>query len=177
MLSASSQPFCPSPSKVKEQDNKELLRKPIFLENNWSFWFDRYAGPGLTVEQYAASLRHLGSFDTVQGFWKWYNNLPPIKKLGPKTSYHLMKAKIRPLWEDLDNIDGGTFSIKISKRDTDSAWLTIVLAVIGEQFFFQLLKKTMIFVEFLFLLEEMIISLIYGTKIQNKLILLNVLLL
>jgi len=120
---------------LKEPEPKELLLKPIMLENSWSFWFDRYAGPGLTVEEYAASLCRLGTFNSIQSFWNWFNNLPPTSKLGARMSYHLMKGTIRPLWEDLENIDGGTFSIKVSKQETDSAWLQLLLAVVGEQFF------------------------------------------
>jgi len=111
-----------------------IIDQPISLENTWSIWFDRYKGAGLTVEEYAASLHQLGSFDTIQSFWRWYNNLPLTNKLRPRDSYHLMKNNIRPRWEDPANVGGGSFSIRVPKSDTDAAWLQVLLATVGEQF-------------------------------------------
>lgn len=110
-----------------------MVDQPIPLENEWVFWFDRYLGPGLSVEQYEASLKPLGSFYTVQDFWKYYNNIPSVEQLGPRTSYHVMKKGIRPLWEDEHNIFGGNLSFKIPKNDTPEVWLRFLLALIGEQ--------------------------------------------
>ncbi len=49
-------------------------QQPIFiniedeylLETKWTFWFDKYPGPGLSVEQYTAALRNLGTVGTIQ---------------------------------------------------------------------------------------------------------------
>jgi len=111
-----------------------ILSEPVVLENSWSFWFDRYLGPGLTVEEYASSLCNLGSFHSIQNFWRWVNNLPPTCKLGPRTSYHVMKQNVRPLWEDDENVNGGTFTFKVSKAESDAVWLRVLLAIVGEQF-------------------------------------------
>lgn len=53
-----------------------------------------------------------------QDFWNCYNNLPPVEKLKPKSSYHLMKAGVRPLWEDPENERGGFWVLRIRKEDT-----------------------------------------------------------
>jgi len=107
---------------------------PVPLQNSWCFWFDKYLGPGLTLSEYEAAMRNLGSFSTVQEFWKYFNNIPSASKLPPRTSYHLMKAGIKPLWEDEGNMNGGSFSFKINKEFSDNAWLHVLLGVIGEQF-------------------------------------------
>jgi len=86
------------------------------------------------VEHYATSLKQLGSVKTVQSFWSYFNNIPASSQLFPRMSYHLMKKGILPLWEDPNNIDGGHISVKIARKDTDRAWLILILAVIGEQF-------------------------------------------
>ncbi len=39
---------------------------PLLLENGWAFWYDKYIGPGRTVEEYAAALHNLGGFGSVQ---------------------------------------------------------------------------------------------------------------
>jgi len=104
------------------------------LEHSWSFWHDKFIGPGLSAEEYEASLQKLCTFSTVQDFWKCYNNLPPIEKLRFKSSFHIMKAGVAPLWEDPKNADGGFWSMRINKEETAYVWKEVVLALIGEQF-------------------------------------------
>ncbi|ELR11503.1 eukaryotic initiation factor 4E protein, putative [Acanthamoeba castellanii str. Neff] len=82
-----------------------------------------FIGPGLSAEEYEASLQKLCTFGTVQDFWKCYNNLPPIEKLRFKSSFHLMKSGISPLWEDPKNANGGFWAMR-----------EVILALIGEQF-------------------------------------------
>jgi len=113
-----------------QQDTSE----PVSLENTWSFWHDKYLGPGQSVEEYEASLHKLCTFSTIQDFWKNFNNLPPVDKLKTKSSFHMMKAGIRPIWEDPENANGGFWATRVKKEDTAFAWKELVLAAIGEQF-------------------------------------------
>jgi len=110
------------------------IRAVIPLEHSWSFWFDKYIGPGLSAAEYEASMKVLGTVSTVQQFWQWFNNLPAAHDLGPRCSYHMMKQNIRPLWEDPANVNGGNLSFKVPKEDTDHSWLRLLLGVIGEYF-------------------------------------------
>ena len=71
---------------------------PIPLENSWCWWYDKYIGPGKSPEEYAAAVKLLGTVSTVQEFWRWYNNLPPIDHIVPGSSLHLHKKGIKPLW-------------------------------------------------------------------------------
>eukprot|EP01121_Diplochlamys_sp_Union-15-3_P011592 TRINITY_DN3376_c0_g1_i2.p1 TRINITY_DN3376_c0_g1~~TRINITY_DN3376_c0_g1_i2.p1 ORF type:complete len:182 (-),score=25.99 TRINITY_DN3376_c0_g1_i2:67-612(-) len=101
------------------------------LQNKWSFW----KGPTQIAEDYDnQSLKELCHFDTVQTFWECFNSLPPVKKLLPKYSYHLMKKGVEPLWEDPENVGGGFWTLRISKKNTDVAWRELVFAIIGEHF-------------------------------------------
>jgi hypothetical protein len=110
------------------------LTEPVPFENQWSFWHDKYLGPGKTVEEYAAALLQIGTFSTVQDFWCYYNNLPSVSQLQVGSSFHLMKKDILPLWEDKGNAEGGTFSFKVAKNQTAKVWLYLLLATVGEQF-------------------------------------------
>jgi len=116
-----------------QKQKQQIFPIQLYLENEWVFFYDRYPGPGLSVEEYMASVKQIGSVNTVQKFWNYFNNLPPVEKLGPRTSYHLMKKGILPLWEDPANEKGGHLAIKVSRRDSDRTWLYALLAVIGEQ--------------------------------------------
>jgi hypothetical protein len=104
------------------------------LENSWCFWHDKFIGPSVSVAEYEASLHKLCTFSTVQDFWKCFNNLPPVDKLRPKSSFHLMKDGISPLWEDPKNANGGFWAMRVRKQETTYVWKELVLALIGEQF-------------------------------------------
>eukprot|EP01111_Echinosteliopsis_oligospora_P009503 TRINITY_DN279_c0_g1_i1.p1 TRINITY_DN279_c0_g1~~TRINITY_DN279_c0_g1_i1.p1 ORF type:complete len:216 (-),score=65.25 TRINITY_DN279_c0_g1_i1:111-758(-) len=107
---------------------------PVSLECSWSFWHDKYIKSSQSVEEYEASLHKLCTFSTIQDFWKNFNNLPEVDKLVPKSSFHLMKAGIRPLWEDPENANGGIWTLRVKKENTNEAWRELVLAAVGEQF-------------------------------------------
>jgi translation initiation factor 4E len=102
------------------------------LEHEWTWWHDVYPGPNLTVEEYEASLKPIGTFGTVQDFWRWFNNMPTPGQLGMRMSYHIMKQGIKPLWEDKENLEGGNFCFKVRKHDTEELWKLMILGVIGE---------------------------------------------
>jgi len=110
------------------------VEEPVSLENTWSFWHDKFIGPGQSVEEYEASLHKLCTFSTIQEFWKNFNNLPPVEKLKAKSSFHMMKAGIRPIWEDPENANGGFWALRVRREDTALAWKELVLAAVGEQF-------------------------------------------
>jgi len=120
----------------KSEDSQQdlALEDPVQLENTWSFWHDKYIGPSQSVEEYEASLHKLCTFTTIQDFWKNFNNLPTIDKLKVKSSFHLMKAGIRPIWEDPENANGGFWAMRVRREDTEYTWKELVLAAIGEQF-------------------------------------------
>lgn len=133
--SSSSLPASRFYKRETEETQQDLaLEDPVQLENTWSFWHDKYIGPSQSVEEYEASLHHLCTFTTIQDFWKNFNNLPSIDKLKVKSSFHMMKAGIRPIWEDPENANGGIWAMRVRREDTEYTWKELVLAAIGEQF-------------------------------------------
>eukprot|EP01088_Endostelium_zonatum_P003510 TRINITY_DN14720_c0_g1_i1.p1 TRINITY_DN14720_c0_g1~~TRINITY_DN14720_c0_g1_i1.p1 ORF type:complete len:221 (+),score=51.64 TRINITY_DN14720_c0_g1_i1:25-687(+) len=117
-------------------DNEDLdLEKEYKLESSWTFWHDKCVA-GSSAEEYEASLLSLCTLSTITEFWQCYNNLPSVDKLKPKTSFHLMKEGIKPIWEDPQNAEGGFWVFRVKDDNTPivSVWKEILLAVIGEQF-------------------------------------------
>ena len=104
------------------------------LENNWSFWHSRYIGPSYSTIDYNNGLAEIGTFGTIQNFWRWYNNLPKVATFRPGTTFYLMKKGIKPVWEDEYNANGGHYFFKIHNNYIDDVWLYLILGAIGEQF-------------------------------------------
>jgi len=120
---------------IEDEYEVEGVEEPIYLDSPWTFWYDKYPGPGLTAEQYASAMRKIATVNTIQDFWGIYNNLPGLETIPNKSSYHLMKFESLPLWEDKANIDGGNFSFKIKRTDAEHVWVQMLARVVGEQFF------------------------------------------
>jgi len=90
---------------------------------------------GSSAVDFFANLRPICTVKTIKAFWRVVNNIQPVDHLGERESYHLMRnEKRRPVWEDMDNMDGGLWSFKVKKEDTVLVWQELLLAAIGEQF-------------------------------------------
>jgi translation initiation factor 4E len=107
------------------------------LQNRWSLWYDN-PRKRTSADTWGNHLKHVVEFDTVEDFWRLYNNVMPASRLEHGSNYHLFKAGIEPKWEDSANTRGGqwvvTFSNKQRKEKLDKLWLYTILACIGEAF-------------------------------------------
>jgi len=106
------------------------------LQNRWALWYDN--PPSKTSQQsWADSLKKVVAFDTVEDFWRIFNNIRPASKLAHGANYHLFKDGVEPKWEDDENKKGGKWLVTCkasSKEMLDKWWLWLVLACIGENF-------------------------------------------
>lgn len=105
------------------------------LQNGWTIWYDN---PGKRTNQasWGDHLRKITTFDTVEDFWRVFNNLKPASSLPQGSNYHIFKEHIEPKWEDTANAKGGKWTVSVppkSRGNTlDQMWLWTVLACIGE---------------------------------------------
>jgi len=105
------------------------------LQNGWTIWYDN---PGKRTNQasWGDHLRTITTFDTVEDFWRVFNNLKPASTLPQGSNYHIFKEHIEPKWEDTANARGGKWTVSIPPKsrasNLDQMWLWAVLACIGE---------------------------------------------
>jgi len=108
------------------------------LENEWSFWYDKRPAAGKRVrgeqESYESNLREIGTFGTVEDFWRYYNHMVKPSRIENNSNYHFFKKGIKPMWEDAHNAKGGKWvlTLKGDKGHLDTIWENVVLALVGE---------------------------------------------
>jgi len=105
------------------------------LQNGWTIWYDN---PGKRTNQasWGDHLRKITTFDTVEDFWRVFNNLKPASSLPQGSNYHIFKEHIEPKWEDSANSKGGKWTVSVPPKSRgsslDQMWLWTILACIGE---------------------------------------------
>jgi len=107
------------------------------LEYEWTFWYDKRpaAGKRMKGEQdsYESNLRAIGTFGTVEDFWRYYNHLVKPSKLELNSNYHFFKNGIKPMWEDSANSKGGKWVLTFKDKNLlDACWENVVLGLVGE---------------------------------------------
>lgn len=108
------------------------------LETRWTFWMDKKLSradanaSGFT--SYAQNLRDLGSFDSVQSFWRHYSHLQVPDQLPRDFNYYLFRNNEIPAWETFP--EGGSWIIKVRKGNgvINRLWEELCFACIGEWF-------------------------------------------
>ena len=88
------------------------------LKNRWVLWFHKVNDTNWDVSSYSK----------VYELKTYYDLIFIIKKLDNITSgmFFLMKKDIVPIYEDKDNINGGYWSIRITKKDAFEFWQKII---------------------------------------------------
>ena len=100
---------------------KEEISHP--LQTSWAFWYDAKKGRShrTAAVDYAQKLHKIGSFDTVEDFWKLYLFMKRPSKLDLNVNMYLFRdgPKIAPMWECFPN--GGCWILKIRKKKVGEA--------------------------------------------------------
>ncbi|GAM20935.1 hypothetical protein SAMD00019534_041100 [Acytostelium subglobosum LB1] len=120
---------------VKDDDGKPATEesKEIMLECEWVFYYDEGAPKGSTCENYQSYVKNLGSFNSVQGFWRYWNNLLDVSLLPQNANLRLFKSGVDPTWEDPANQNGGKWTLMCSPDQASNIVMRTILTLIGEQ--------------------------------------------
>jgi len=80
------------------------------LESSWAFWYMKKPLGSRSHHDsgsYEKNMKMLGSFGTVEGFWRFYNHLARPNVMPNNSDYHIFRKGIKPMWEDEANRRGG----------------------------------------------------------------------
>eukprot|EP00658_Telonema_sp_P-2_P005363 TRINITY_DN12006_c0_g1_i2.p1 TRINITY_DN12006_c0_g1~~TRINITY_DN12006_c0_g1_i2.p1 ORF type:complete len:285 (-),score=61.97 TRINITY_DN12006_c0_g1_i2:882-1736(-) len=103
-------------------------RKSVYLQCEWDIYYDGGFQRGMSDLEWAASVKKLGTFHSVQLFWRYWNNLP-LARLPSGSNVRFFKVGIQPTWDDPANREGGKWVIK--PKDAESLFADIVISLIG----------------------------------------------
>lgn len=100
------------------EDNQEKA-----LAYTWVLWYHHINDDNWTEDSYTK----LCTVSTVEDYWKMMNTI----KTYVSGMFFFMKEDIFPRWEDINNIDGGYWTFRVTKKDSDQSWENILVATVG----------------------------------------------
>lgn len=98
--------------------NSELSKENFNLKDKWVLWFHKVNNNNWSLESYSK----------IFEITTYYDILFVIKEIENITSgmFFLMKDGILPVFEDKNNINGGYWSLRITKKDSFEYWEKII---------------------------------------------------
>ena len=119
----------PRPQVIPSLDGKDENN----LQSRWTFWYHRRGGNSKNMD-YNESIKGIGSFGTVEAYWKIYDHIVRPNEFKVTTDYHMFREGVKPIWEDPVNREGGKWMVRLKKGIASFYWESLLLAIIGEQF-------------------------------------------
>lgn len=107
---------------------KQLINSLMETKFNkkWNIWY-HHEKDNWNLSGY----RKIYQIETIQDFWKLYNNW---NKIGGVNSKHLfiMQDGVTPIWEDENNINGGCWSYKVNDSKSNEIWENLSMYLVTE---------------------------------------------
>lgn len=94
------------------------------LNDEWTFWIHMPYDTNWSLDSYI-------ELCTVKTISELVRVVRAIETLAQNCMIFMMKGKIKPLWEDKSNKDGGAYSYKISENVAVNFWNTLIFLVAG----------------------------------------------
>jgi translation initiation factor 4E len=100
------------------------------LNDTWVLWSHELNNNDWSIDSY----NKIFEFNTINNFWKLYNNFDALGGLNKK-NFFLMKKGITPIWEDVHNRNGGICSFKIPITKSFGLWNELSVFIIGQSLY------------------------------------------
>jgi hypothetical protein len=96
------------------QDRDETDGKNNYLNSQWTVWVHRNDCGDWGINSY----KNIYLIDSIGSFWEFFNHFHKINK--EDNQYFIMRNKIKPIWEDNNNRNGGICSLKMDCYDRNN---------------------------------------------------------
>uniref|UniRef100_A0A8C0PFP6 Eukaryotic translation initiation factor 4E family member 2 n=1 Tax=Canis lupus familiaris TaxID=9615 RepID=A0A8C0PFP6_CANLF len=110
-----------------EENSTQKDEQLYFLE------LQKNPGHPTSSQSYEQNIKQIGTFASVEQFWRFYSHMVHPRDLTGHSDFHLFKG-IKPMWEDDANKNGGKWIIQLRKGLASRCWENLILAMLGEQF-------------------------------------------
>jgi hypothetical protein len=101
------------------------MDEDVILNDSWTLFFhDPYDN-----DWSPSSYQRICDIMSIQEFWETTQTLGGDVANG---AFFLMRQDISPQWEDPSNVDGGTISIKVLKKEVVEVWEMLSMLLTGE---------------------------------------------
>jgi translation initiation factor 4E len=106
-----------------QSSTKETCHK---LSNNWTLWAHLPHNTDWSLTSYIP----VSTFTSVEETICVTETLPEV--LVENCMLFIMKEGVKPIWEDLNNRNGGSFSYKVSNKNVFKVWKDLTYVLVGE---------------------------------------------
>jgi len=120
-------------TQISQGNAREFTGEKHPLKYPWTLWYDCQLQNGARPNQWGENMKEVYTFNSVEDFWRLYNNVALATQLSTGCSFNLFKKGIEPKWEDTKNAKGGKWTVLVNRsKPLDTLWLWMMLACIGE---------------------------------------------
>jgi hypothetical protein len=98
----------------KNEKNDDMNGNDCYLNTQWTVWVHRNDCKDWTE----ASFKSIYVIDSIGSFWRFFNNFHNLNK--EDNQFFIMRNKIKPIWEDNNNRNGGLCSLKMDCYDRNN---------------------------------------------------------
>ncbi len=120
---------------IENVDNVNELGNNMFFNSPWTVWVHKSDCQVWTEDSYT----NIYVINSIGSFWRFFNNFHLLDKV--RNQLFIMRNKVKPIWEDNENRNGGICSVKLDcysrqgKTDVGvEAMICLCLLIMNETF-------------------------------------------
>ena len=119
--------------KMAAAANSETISSHCQSDNEYKKLYDKwtlYAHLPHDTDWSIQSYKIISDITSIEQAIAIFKNIPD--KMAQNCMMFLMRRNIKPIWEDVGNRKGGSFSYKVANRDVPKAWRNLCYHIMGE---------------------------------------------
>ena len=108
---------------AQNNELSDLRSVHMVLSDTWIVWFHHINDTNWNEDSYIK----VCELTSIEDYWKLVNTIETYTS----GMFFIMRDSVFPRWEDINNMDGGYWSFRLTKKDSDNVWKDVVAYMIG----------------------------------------------